>query len=664
MTQSKVITVLFALSLTFAPVYADEMSDFFSPEGNIEFFSDEEENTTPVLEVFEPIKINMGDVIFKQVTRRFDLLDPASNTGYYPGGRGPNKLVIYTANYGEHTQTNEFGTEAIVDGNIVTSLSGADSAIPKGGIVISGHGSAKNWITQNITIGSKVYVDTVSQTITIYTTSESFTFDARAKIDEAESIVNYYKQNSPNYNPINALEHIKNARSYLEKAQSSKNDLQTLKQYSQDAIEEGNMAIKTALPYVPNELKGVWVRPTETSAEQIIATLDKLKDNGFNNVFLETYYHGKTIFPSKTMNKYGFTVQNELFEGFDPLKVWVDEAHKRGIKVHTWFQSFYVGNKNPNLTPTSILAQHPEWGNKTKKCADCDGPTMSVSEHNGYFLDPANDNVQEFLLELLSEIIQDYKPDGINLDYIRYPNSNPRNDMCAWGFSEYARNKFQSIYGKDPVELTISDAMWYDWNAFRRNIITDFVRKAGKLGKENNTYVSTVIFPDIASALATKQQDWRSWSSNGYIDGFTPLFLTYDSKMLASMMNDVMNIKAPQTELYAGLFVTFMGGSSEDLIRQIFETRKMNVNGVILFDYAHTTPVYTSTLMASAFNSASQGTKIKLAQKKKHEKKKRNNKISNNKNLSSDTKTTRKSKITKDKTAKNKTRKSKPQKQS
>jgi hypothetical protein len=176
--------------------------------------------------------------------------------------------------------------------------------------------------------------------------------------------------------------------------------------------------------------------------------------------------------------------------------------------------------------------------------------------------------------------------------------------------------------------------------------------------------VSTVIFPDIASALATKQQDWRSWSSNGYIDGFTPLFLTYDSKMLASMMNDVMNIKAPQTELYAGLFVTFMGGSSEDLIRQIFEARKMNVNGIILFDYAHTTPVYTSTLMASAFDPASNGTKIKLTQKKKNEKKKKNNRISNNKNSSSDTKTIRKSKTTKDKTAKTRTRKSKPQKQS
>jgi len=653
MTPNKVFTLLFALSLTFTPALAEDVSNIFSPESNIEFVQDDEENCQ-VLKVFEPVQICTGDVVFKQVSHRVDLIDPASTTGYYPGGRGPNKLVIYTANYGEHTQTNEFGTEAIVEGNIVTSLSGADSAIPKDGIVISGHGSAKNWISKNITVGSKVYVDILNKIITVYTTSESYTYDAKAKIEEANSIIEYYRQTMPDYNPVKAQEHIKNAQIYLDKAQNSKNSLEALKQYSQNAIEEGNMAIKTSLPYIQNELKGVWIRPTETTPEQIVATLDNLKSNGFNNIFLETYYHGKTIFPSKTMNKYGFTVQNEIFEGINPLKIWVEEAHKRDIKIHTWFQSFYVGNKNPNIDQTSILAQHPEWGNKTKKCADCYGATMSVSEHNGYFLDPANPNVQEFLLELITEIITEYKPDGINLDYIRYPNSNPRNDKCAWGFSEYARNDFKSIYGKDPVELTVSDAMWYDWNAYRRNIITNFVKKAGELGKENKTYISAVIFPDIASALATKQQDWRSWSSKEYIDGFTPLFLTYDSKMLASMMNDVMSIKSPNTELYAGLFVTFMGGSSEDLIRQIFETRKMNANGVILFDYAHTTPVYTSTLMASAFDSATKSKKNRIAQKKKFAKKKKDNKSS-----SSDTKRERKTKAPKDKTHKNKPQKQK-----
>ena len=217
---------------------------------------------------------------------------------------------------------------------------------------------------------------------------------------------------------------------------------------------------------------------------------------------------------------------------------------------------------------------------------------------------------------MVTEIITDYKPDGINLDYIRYPNSNPRNDKAAWGFTEYARNSFKAIYGKDPVELNTSDALWYDWNEYRRNNVTNFVQKIGQIGKDNKTYISAVIFPDFASALASKQQDWSKWSTNNYVDGFTPLFLTYDSKMLASMMNDVMSVKSKDTDLYAGLFVTFMGGPSEDLIKQIFEARKMKVNGIILFDYAHTTPVYTTALMAGAFNPAI-ASDYKVAQKKK-----------------------------------------------
>ena len=651
MNISKYLIVIISFSLMLSPVYAHDFSVNDEVENAENFFEFEQEDKCSKLKAFEPIVINFGEVIFKQVTRKIDLIDPAVGSSYYPGGRGPNKLVIYTSDFGEHTGTNEFGTEAIITDNVVSSLSGADSAIPKNGIVISGHGTAKNWISQNITVGAKVYVDTVNNNITIYTTSESYTYEAQNKINEALSIIDYYKKLNEKYNPEISENYIKMAQNYLNMAQNSKNNLPMLKQYSQDAINSGNMAIKTSLPYLSEELKGVWIRPTETNEEQIISTLNKLKDNGFNNVFLETYYHGKTIFPSKTMNKYGFTVQNELFEGFDPLKVWIDEGHKRGIKVHTWFQSFYVGNQNPNLNSTSILSQHPEWGNKTKKCADCEGATMSVSEHNGYFLDPANPAVQEYLLDLITEIITDYKPDGINLDYIRYPNSNPRNDMQAWGFSEYARNDFQTLYGIDPVELTLSDAMWYDWNIYRRNIITNFVKKVGAIGKENNVYISAVIFPDIASAISTKQQDWRSWSQNDYIDGFTPLFLTYDSKMLASMMNDVMNIKAPKTELYAGLFVTFMGGSSEDLIRQIFETRKMNASGIILFDYAHTTPFYTSTLMASAFNSAFSSSNVKIAQKKKFKKLKKS-KNASLKNSQSDTKTTSKSKIQKRKVQK------------
>lgn len=625
MNLKRIVIIFLSLFFTIGQVNADEQT--FS------FPADDNEVSTPQINAFQPLNLGKNEVIFKQASTKVDVIDPSNAASYFPGGRGANKLVIYTPNYGIHTGTNEFGTEAIVEENTVTSLSGADSTIPSNGLVISGHGIAKNWINQNITVGSKVYVDVFNNKITVYTTSDSYTYEARAKIKEAKSMMDYYKNSIDDYNYNLPASHIQIAENYLKIAENENKNSIILKQYTQEAIDEANMAIKTSVPYIKNETKGVWIRPTEKNADQIIATLDNLKANGFNSVFLETYFHGKTIFPSQTMNKYGFTVQNEIFEGFDPLDVWIKEAHKRDIKVHIWFQSFYVGNQSPDYNPSSILAVRPDWGNKTKKNANSPKATMSASEHNGYFLDPANPEVHEFLLDLLSEIIDRYKPDGINLDYIRYPNATAGNDMNAWGFTEYARNDFKNQYGKDPIELTTSDVQWYDWNQYRRNNVTNFVKQVGELGKEKNVYISAVVFPDRASALASKQQDWRTWSVNNYINGFTPLFLTYDSKMLASMMNDVMNVKSPQTDLYAGLFVTFMGGAPEDLIRQIYETRKMNANGVILFDYAHTTPVYTSTLMASAFK---ENIKDKtLAQAKKKEEKPREKEKSNKKVVTS-----------------------------
>lgn len=583
---------------------------------------DENDKTTQeeLVNAFSPLTFSGNEVIFKQASTKITKVDPIAERHLYPGGRGSDQLLIYTPKFGTHTETNEFGAEAIVEDNVVTSISGADSTIPQNGIVISGHGGAKNWIIKNITVGSKVYVDPINKTLSVYVTSESFMYEAKAKLSEAKAIIDFYSKQIPGYNATLPNNYIQTAENYLKIAESENKNGAVLKQYTHEAIDAATMAIKTSLPYVKDELKGTWIRPTETSKEQIIATLDKIKTDGFNSIFLETYFHGKTIFPSCTMNKYGFTVQNEKFAGFDPLETWIEEAHKRDIKVHIWFQSFYVGNQPPSQNPSSILSVRPDWGNKTKKGAPIKGATKSATEHNGYFIDPANPEVQDFLLELLDEIIVTYKPDGINLDYVRYPSTNTKSDLGAWGFTDYAREDFKKKYGVDPMDLTTADAGWYDWNQYRRNKVSEFVKKAGELCRKKNTYVSTVIFPDIASALSTKQQDWTAWTVDDYVDGFTPLFLTYDPKMLTAMMHDVMRVKAAKTDLYAGLFVTFMGGAPEDLIKQIYQSRMMNAKGIIIFDYAHTTPVYTTTLMASVFNEKAgtgRGSSTTIAKKKR-----------------------------------------------
>lgn len=550
---------------------------------------------------------NSSEIIFSQKVYPISAINPTiltnSTASFYPGLRGANQMIIYTPEYGVRTNTNEFGAEAIVNGNIVTSLSGADSIIPSDGLVISAHGSAKKWLNENIIVGSKVYVNAEAKTLTVYITSDSFLYGAKATISEAKGIMNYYASNSYMSDFKKADHYIDKAQDYLKKAEREPKSVQ---KYSGLAIDAANSALANSIPYNSQEFKGIWVRPTETNADAIVKTIEKIQDSGIDNIFLETYFHGKTIFPSKTMESYQFLTQNEKFAGFDPLKVWVEEAHKRGIKVHIWFETFYVGNDNPKDNPKSILAVDPQWGNKTKRDFDSLNPVPSLSEHGGYFIDPANPEVQQFLENLITEIICTYHPDGINLDYIRYPQSIAAKfagyDLSNWGYTEYARNEFKTMYGVDPIELSQSDPLWQSWCKYRQDKVSAFVLRISKLARSNRTILTAVIFPDRQKALETKQQDWKTWSACNYIDGFTPLLLTCDARTASLMMQDVIRNKCPNTDLYAGLFITFMNGSNEDLIRQIHEARKLKTKGVILFDYAHLGDRYVDTLTSSVFS--------------------------------------------------------------
>lgn len=557
----------------------------------------------------EDIELDKHEIIFKESSYRINAIDPTPLTNvkgsYFPGLRGANQLIIYTPNFGFKTNTNEFGGEAIVKGNTVVSLSGADSTIPLDGFVISGHGSAKNWINKNITIGSKVYVDEVNKVLKVYLTSDSYLYEANEKIKEAEFLVSYYKKRYKNFNFYIPCTYIDKAKQYVKKA---KRNPKNIEQYSALAIEAANQALKYSIPYDKNELKGIWIRPTETTQEEVSRAVQKIHSAGINEIFLETYYHGMTIFPSKTMEEYGFYKQNPVFCDFDVLKAYIEEAHKRNIKVNIWFETFYIGNKNPANYEQNILAVKPEWANVNKLNYESETPVYSKSEHNGYFLDPANPDVQMFLETLLTEIICDYKPDGINLDYVRYPQSIMAKysgyENTNWGYTKYARNEFSEKYGVDPIDLNKTDSLWLMWDKYRQDQISAFILRINEITKHKDIKLTTVIFPDMKRALETKQQDWSTWSLTNSLNGVTPLFLTTDAKTSRSMMREIVQNTLPSTKVYAGIFTTFMHGSDEDLLRQIHVARDEKTDGIILFDYAHLSDNYVKTLGTCVFNPA------------------------------------------------------------
>lgn len=554
-------------------------------------------------------KLSKRDRIISKSSRKIDAIYPSTKTNKlgisFPGNRGPNQLVIYKREYGRRTLTNEFGKEAVVVGDKVVRLTGADSIIPHDGFVISGHGSAKKWISDNLKVGTKVKIDAKNNVLHSFTTIDSYRYCAKIKIAEVEQILEKTKKQYKNRDDKKVKEFLKKAKKELKRSCSS-NSAAAL-QDAKNAIASAQIALSYTLPYLENELKGVWVRPTEKSETEIERTLNEMAQLGINTIFLETYFHGKTIFPSEVMKSYGFEGQNKIFRGFDPLSCWVRGAHKRNMTLHVWFESFYIGNKLPQEDAYNILAVRPTWGNRNKENNASNEPVAHISEHRGYFIDPANPEVVDFLTKLILEICARYNIDGVNLDYVRYPVSAKATSSnyaaSNWGYTPYAREEFKKIYGIDPVEISADSAMWNKWDMYRQDRITKYVANIKDALKDRGVVLSAVIFPDYKTSLETKQQNWQRWSSYNYVDALTPLILTADYNLADNMLDELRRKTSSRTKIYPGLFVGFMEGESEDLLKQIHIIRNRNLEGVVLFDWAHMDKKYSDVLRTSVFKA-------------------------------------------------------------
>lgn len=595
--------ILFLLALAQAPAFANDSGYIYinMPQEATQKLEQQSESG------IEYGSVEKKDRVISKSQKRIDAIYPSDKPNKlgisFPGNRGPNQLVIYKREHGRTTGTNEFGKEAVVIDGTVVQLTGANSIIPHDGFVISGHGSAKKWISDNLKIGTKIRIDEKNYIIGAFTTIDSYRFCANAKINEVEKIIRDTKIKYKNRDDKMAREWIKKAQKELKRSQGSNGN--SALEAAKNSINFSQIALSYTLPYLENELKGVWVRPKEKNEAEIERTLDEMQELGFNTIFLETYFHGKTIFPSDTMRNWGFEYQNKNFLGHDPLAAWVRGAHKRNMQLHVWFQSFYIGNKLPQEDAYSILAVRPMWGNKNKANAQSNEPVPHISEHRGYFIDPANPEVINFLTELILEISAKYNIDGVNLDYVRYPLSaksdSTNYENSNWGYTQYAREEFKKIYGIDPIDIKAGTSMWEKWNNYRQDRISKYVAGVKMALKERGILLSAVAFPDYKNSLETKQQNWVKWANYNYVDALTPLIMTSDFQLADDILCEVKKKSSSKTQIYPGLFVGFMEGESEDLLKQIHIIRNLNLKGVVLFDWAHLDKKYSDVLKTCVF---------------------------------------------------------------
>ena len=346
-----------------------------------------------------------------------------------------------------------------------------------------------------------------------------------------------------------------------------------------------------------SKLRGVWHRPnpeeTERDLGELCQVLDRFKHAGINTVFLETFYHGMTIFKTDKVPYYEGFDEYTYGDYPDYLTAFANEADKRGIKVHAWVQNFYLGYKED----AQLVREHPEW-----LLINQQGGIRHTTEGQGFggyiFLDPANPEVRAFLLDLYDELLTKVPViSGLNLDYIRYPISDI-NDNTDTGYTEVCMNEFAKKQGLilDPLnkkEHLISKIKENDllaqWTSHRAYFITKFVSDTCNMtrSKYAGRLISTAVFPELDISYNLKKQTISVWLEKKYIDMVTPMVYFYEADKVYSAVEGLKS-KCCGARCYTGLYTTYHKQSTKDLKEHIEASKRAGADGFVLFDSAKT----------------------------------------------------------------------------
>ncbi len=177
-------------------------------------------------------------------------------------------------------------------------------------------------------------------------------------------------------------------------------------------------------PAAPREFRAAWVSTvanidwpsrrdlsTEKQQAEIIQILDTAAQLKLNALILQVRPSGDAIYPS-TLEPWSEFLTGEQGRApnpfYDPLQFWIEQAHKRGIQLHAWFNPYRA--RTPSMR-TPYAATH------IAKRA----PQVVRTYGDLQWMDPAEPVAAQNTLAVIRDVVQRYDIDGVHIDDYFYP---------------------------------------------------------------------------------------------------------------------------------------------------------------------------------------------------------------------------------------------------
>jgi len=258
---------------------------------------------------------------------------------------------------------------------------------------------------------------------------------------------------------------------------------------------------------IPTELRGIWLTNIDSevlfSSRNLVSGLRRLRYLHFNTLYPTVWNGGYTLYPSPTAEATFGIAQDPYpgFEGRDMLGEIVAEGHRQGMTVIPWYE---FGLMAP--ADSVLVAQHPDWVTTRQ---DGDRIWLEGGRIPRVWLNPLHPDVQDFMVGLLTEAVERYAIDGIQLDdHFGIP--------VEFGYDPLTVDRYRQEHdGADPP-TDPTDPVWVRWRA---NQVTRLMRRLGREIRAIDPDCIISLSPNPRQfAFENYLQDWGTWERRGLVD--------------------------------------------------------------------------------------------------------------------------------------------------
>lgn len=227
------------------------------------------------------------------------------------------------------------------------------------------------------------------------------------------------------------------------------------------------------------EFRGVWIATvsnidwpskktlsTEEQKKEFIQILDMHQRNGMNAIVMQIRPATDAFYPSQYEPWSEFltgTQGKPPYPYYDPLQFMIEETHKRGMEFHAWMNPYRAvfSLKNSSISPTHVTKLHPEW----------------FLDYGGKrYFDPGNKEAQQFVENVVRDVVRRYDVDAIHFDDYFYPYR-----IAGVDFPD---SRSYQKYGGGMTR-----------DAWRRSNVDSIIVKLSRIIKQENPYCKFGISP-------------------------------------------------------------------------------------------------------------------------------------------------------------------------